>query len=122
MKKVLIVDDEAEIRQNIKLLIESRFKCKILEASDGHEAARKLYNDNIDVLITDLRMPKSSGIGLIRQIQFLKDDQKPKGIVIISGSIDDLISEELGHKGILALSKPFNEDVLVSHLGKFLET
>lgn len=75
MKKlsVLVVDDEAQILNQMKIALED-FVDSLFVAKDGEEALEILSNEKIDILITDILMPKMDGIKLIttmreRQIQ-----------------------------------------------------
>jgi len=67
MIKVMIVDDEPYIRQGLKILIDwEHFGFKIsAEASNGHEAVKILENTEIDLVITDIKMPHMDGLELI---------------------------------------------------------
>jgi len=67
---ILYVEDEEILRTEISTLLEGFFK-KVLVASNGEEAF-DIYNknkDNIDILITDVNMPKMNGMDLISQIR-----------------------------------------------------
>jgi CheY-like chemotaxis protein len=62
--KILVVDDEAEIRKTIRLQLEGTIY-EILEAEDGEQGIQILDNENIlevEVIICDVRMPKVNGI------------------------------------------------------------
>lgn len=63
---VLVVDDEGEIRETLITFLESMdIFSTIIEASDGAEAMRKCQNQQFDVIITDLMMPKVRGVEFI---------------------------------------------------------
>lgn len=95
MYKVLIVDDEAPIREGIADTI--RHGCPrfspIYEASDGEEALNLAHEISPDLIITDIQMPRRDGIDLIAQ---LKADHPDLSVIIISG-FDDF---EYAHKGL----------------------
>lgn len=95
MYKVLIVDDEALIREGIAATIQSgcpRFG-PIYEASDGDEALNLAHEISPDLVITDIQMPRRDGIDLIEQ---LKADNPDLSVIIISG-FDDF---EYARKGL----------------------
>lgn len=84
MKKVLIAEDEKVIRQGLKAMI-SRSSIEveeIIECSNGEEALKILNNQSIDVLFTDIRMPKMDGLALLQEVSKLQS--KPE-VVVISG-------------------------------------
>ena len=61
--QILVVDDESNIRRVLVGGLE-RLGYEVHEASDGEEAMRFLGSHHIDLLITDLRMPKMDGMAL----------------------------------------------------------
>ncbi|PCJ54706.1 MAG: response regulator [Planctomycetota bacterium] len=66
--KILLVDDDDGFRASVCtcLTLEGY---SVIEASDGIEALKVLYNQNIDLLITDILMPVMDGIGLSIKIR-----------------------------------------------------
>lgn len=74
MKSVLIVEDEKLIRKGIKIMIQ---RCgvpieMIMECNNGETALEVLKEQEIDVMLTDIRMPRMDGITLVKQMQNLK--------------------------------------------------
>ena len=71
--KILIVDDEADIRKIVRLLLEKK-GYSVCEASNGLAAIEEVKNGDIDLVIMDIMMPKMSGIeatAKIREISML---------------------------------------------------
>ena len=67
--KILITDDEKEIRKIVRLLLESRGHT-VVEATDGERAVSAVMNDrDIDLCIMDIMMPKLSGIEAVEKIR-----------------------------------------------------
>ena len=65
MHTVLIVDDEKIERKGIRSLVEREDSdCRIMEAENGREAAELLEEENVDILLTDIRMPHMNGMEL----------------------------------------------------------
>lgn len=87
MKTVLIVEDEKMIRQGLRAMIQrSGVPVEvIIECGNGEMALEILQEQKIDVMFTDIRMPKLSGIELVREMQKLP--HKPI-TVVISGYAD----------------------------------
>ena len=85
MIKVMIVDDEPYIRQGLKILInweQHGFKiCE--EAASGNEAIKKLERTNVDLVITDIKMPGMDGLELIEYTR--ENISKPIKFIILSG-------------------------------------
>jgi two-component system, response regulator YesN len=84
MHKVLIVDDESFIRLGIKSIIDRHpsIDFEVTVCSNGLEALKVLEEQEIDILITDIKMPKLDGIGLIKRV--CDRSNKPE-IIILSG-------------------------------------
>lgn len=64
---VLIVDDNDEIREGIRILLESE-RYRVLEAKDGN-VALSVFSDDVDLLILDIMMPGPSGIKVCEEIR-----------------------------------------------------
>ncbi|WP_281885521.1 response regulator [Paenibacillus sp. YYML68] len=88
MRKLLIVDDERNIRVGLKAMLERRFPGKyvVLMAQDGEQALELIRQElPVHIVITDIRMPNMDGIALMQELQSL--EPKPK-LVILSGYDD----------------------------------
>lgn len=112
MKKILIVDDELDIVESLKFVLEtSGYSCyTALNGEDGLKLAKELIPD---LIILDVMMPKINGYKISR---LLKYDNKYKNIPILmitarSQEEDKLIGEETGADEYV--TKPFDlEEVL----------
>lgn len=81
MARILIIDDEPQIRSMLKLMLE-REGYEVVEAPDGVEGI-KIYRQNpADLIITDLIMPNKDGIGMIID---LKKEFPDVNIIAMSG-------------------------------------
>lgn len=94
MKKLLVVEDEKMIRHGIQAMVmRSPVNVdEIILCKNGEEAYEVVKNQRIDVMITDIRMPKKDGITLVKEIQAL--EHVPK-VVVISGYDDFSYAVEL---------------------------
>ena len=84
MNKVLIVEDEKMIRKGIVAML-NRAPIpinEIIECRNGEEALEILLHTKIDMMITDIRMPKMDGITLVKQLQDLPD---MPAVLVVSG-------------------------------------
>lgn len=85
MRKILIVEDNNEIRKKIKDILINRLPLtRIFEAADTETAEDIFTNDHPDVIITDLRLPGNGGLWLTEQIK-LSHPQMP---IIINSNFD----------------------------------
>ena len=112
MKTVLIVEDEKMIRQGIRAMIQrSGVPIEvIMECSNGEMALEILQSQKVDVMFTDIRMPKMTGIELVQKIQELPE--KPI-IIAISGFADFSYAVEMLRMGAREyLLKPVEREKL----------
>ncbi len=107
--KILVVDDDsASIEAVIEVL--EREGYDLSAASGGHEALRMLASEDIDVVITDEKMPDLSGIDLLKHI---KDNYPYTQVIILTGygSIDSAVqATKAGADGYL--EKPIQINIL----------
>ncbi|MCG8605832.1 response regulator [bacterium] len=69
----MIVDDEEEIAQLMSETLEL-WGYNAITAQDGEEALVKFNETPIDIVITDLKLPKINGVSLVEKVKSLKDD------------------------------------------------
>lgn len=89
MDRLLIVEDELQIRRGLRA-IAGRAGIEIgeiLECKNGEEALALLEETHVDVMFTDIRMPRMDGLALIRAVQELPTGTRPE-IVVVSGYDD----------------------------------
>jgi CheY-like chemotaxis protein len=87
-KKILIADDDPELREVIKDSIELLApQTRFIEAQDGQIALSKLRNEKFDLLIMDLAMPRLDGKGLLQSLAKLPKDHRPGYVLVLSGSL-----------------------------------
>lgn len=80
-KKVLIVDDAADSRLTLKLLLKAH-NVEILEANDGLEGWKQIIKERPDLILLDLHMPNKDGFQILRD---LEEEWIDIPVVIISG-------------------------------------
>ncbi|MCA1755560.1 MAG: sigma-54 dependent transcriptional regulator [Spirochaeta sp.] len=116
---VLVVDDEKNIREGLGKALELD-EHNILLAADGQEAWETIENEEIDLIITDLRMPRLSGEELLRRVV----DSYPTVQVIIltgHGTIETAV-QAMRDGAFDFLTKPVNLDRLSLLVRRALST
>jgi len=114
--KILVVDDEAEVREVIKLQLESNKGLNVLEAVDGQDAIDILKSGdnmvNVGVILCDIRMPRVNGVECI---QFIREQAPGIPIVVVTGYPDAELATDLLEKGVKDyLVKPVEREKLLA--------
>ncbi|AGT27705.1 sigma-54-dependent transcriptional regulator [Borrelia miyamotoi] len=89
MSKLLVADDEKNIREGIATYLEEEGYF-VFTASDGEEALETIENEKIDAIISDLRMPQISGEELLRIVKD-KNPNIPFIILTAHGTVDSAV-------------------------------
>ncbi len=116
--KILIVDDEIMIRNVIKEYLENEsYTC--IEAENGEQAIDFVkFNDDIDLIIMDIMMPKLDGFSACKEIKKIKDIP----IIVLSArteEFDKLVGFDLGIDDYV--TKPFSPKELVARIKAVLK-
>lgn len=80
MSKILVVDDQASIREIVRAYLETVHQCRVVEAVDGVDAVKKLLGETFDLVVTDLVMPGMNGLELVG---YLRRDKAFKHLPVI---------------------------------------
>jgi CheY-like chemotaxis protein len=113
MGRVLVIDDEPQIRSMLRMMLE-RAGYEVEEAPDGIEGIRIYRNKPVDLIISDLIMPNKDGIGMI--IELKKEFPDVKIIAMSGGGLNKPEGYLEGAKKLGAqrtLTKPINRDELL---------
>ena len=116
-KKILIVDDESEMRVALETTLK-REKFQLTCAEDGKKALDVLEDEDFDLVLTDVRMPKLNGLELLRAVK----EKSPKTQVVVMtayGTIDNAVAAmKEGAFDYLIKGSGFSADVLVSTVNR----
>jgi two-component system, chemotaxis family, chemotaxis protein CheY len=118
-KTILAVDDSASVRQMVSFTLKQA-GYNVIEASDGQDAMTKLKEASVQMVITDLNMPRLDGIGLIKGV---RGDSRHKfiPIVMLTTESQDSKKQEARAAGATGwIVKPFKQDQLLSVVKKVL--
>ncbi len=92
MKKILIAEDEVSLLEMFSSIIENSGNYEITKAFDGEDTLKKIIENQPDIILLDIMMPKKDGIDVLID---LKSNPKTKNIpVIILSNISDKIQIE----------------------------
>jgi two-component system, OmpR family, KDP operon response regulator KdpE len=112
VRKVLVVDDEAQMRRVLRASLIVR-GYDVVEASSGEEALQKLNDDGCHLVLLDLNLPGIDGIETCRKIR--ANSQIPVIVVSIRDSAKDrAAADAAGANGYV--TKPFSVDTILSRI------
>lgn len=118
MKKILIVDDE----KNMRWILQKNLKeegLAILEAGDGEEALRLFFDEDPDLVVLDYRMPILDGMEVLKRMKSV-NEEVPVIMITAHGNMDAAIEAmKLGATDYI--SKPFDMDELKITVKKALK-
>ena len=116
--RILVVDDEADVRRFLRLVLEDG-GYEVIEAADGKQALRQVREAPMDLVITDLVMPEQEGI---ETIQALQREVPGVAIIAISGAFGGHFLEVAQMMGANAvLSKPVGAELLLTTVTAVLQ-
>jgi YesN/AraC family two-component response regulator len=121
MARILIIDDEPQIRSMLKLMLE-RDGYEVVEAPDGVEGIRVYRQNPADLIITDLIMPNKDGIGMI--IDLKKEFPGVKIIAMSGGGLNKPDGYLKGAKKLGAfctLTKPIDREEILRVVAAILK-
>ncbi len=119
-KNILVVDDEEDITLSIINYLKKHIPdLNTLAAFDGEKALQIIKSTNIDILITDIRMPGISGIDLLLELKKVNPDAKA---IVITAFGSDLLKRKSENAGALHyVEKPFKLSHLCTLIKKIIE-
>lgn len=119
MKKILLVDDEPQLVEMVKMRLEAN-NYEVILASDGEEALEKARGEKPDLIILDIMLPKLDGYKVCRMLKF---DDKYSSIPVImftarSQESEKSMGEEVGADAYII--KPFEPQMLLGKIKELL--
>ena len=119
-RRILVVDDNDDVRSILVVLLERSGGYETLEAGTGEEAVEKVISGKPDVILTDIILPGINGVDATKAI---KNNPSTAQIPIIAYSALPLVGwkEQALKAGMVTyLQKPFNLQLLMETIQKFI--
>ncbi len=114
-KSILIIDDEISIRDSLSSFFKDD-NYVVFTAEDGESGLNIFFNEKIDIVLTDLRMPKKDGIEVMQTIHKANPDT-PMIVVSGAGKKEDIIKAlRMGAKDYI--TKPVTDFDIIRHTVK----
>jgi len=119
MSTILIVDDKSSLRKVLRQTLEDDGKHTLLEAEDGEQALETIKNKHVDVVISDIKMPKVDGMTLLRMIKEI-DQEIVVLIMTAYGTIETAV-EAMKLGAYDYITKPFSTEQVRLTVEKAIE-
>jgi two-component system, chemotaxis family, chemotaxis protein CheY len=116
--RVLIVDDSALARRNLRQILESA-NCEVAEAEDGLTALERYFLEKPDVVLLDLVMRGMYGLDVLEKLRQLDPSAK---VVVVTADVQtssQLLVDQAGAKAFI--TKPFDREEILGILNTVLE-
>jgi CheY-like chemotaxis protein/anti-sigma regulatory factor (Ser/Thr protein kinase) len=118
MKKILIAEDDPSEREGLSALLRSSgFAVKV--AADGVEALQRIQQEKFDLLLTDIWMPRMSGLDLLSR---LPNDYRPRVVVMTADDKAETLCDALHEKAYQYITKPFDPKQLLELIRSALQS
>jgi two-component system chemotaxis response regulator CheY len=116
---ILAVDDSASMRQMVKFTL-SHAGYAVVEAADGVQALEYARGNSVDLVLTDVNMPRMDGITLVRELRMLEAYKFVPMLVLTTeaGAEKKMEGKQAGATGWLV--KPFNPEKLLATIARVL--
>ena len=117
MTRVLIVDDAAFIRLQLKQMLQKNSFEVVGEAENGKVALMKIRELKPDIVTLDITMPEMDGLQCLEELK--KSDYMPTVIMVTAMGQEPFVRKAVmdGAKGFIV--KPYKEDIVIKNLNKF---
>lgn len=120
MPSILVVEDSPTMRQLITFVMKRISNAKVIEATDGVDALKKLSSEKIDLILADINMPVMDGLKLV---SLVKNNQSYKNIPVIIITAEGAREDKERALAIGAnayLAKPIETQELISLVNSFI--
>lgn len=119
MNRILVVDDEINMQVVLRAMLKKE-GYEVFTAPDGREALKVLADDDIDVVVTDLKMPNLDGMGLLERVAA---DYPAVPVIMITAHGTVATAVDALKKGAFDyVTKPFEQDELKNVVLKAIKT
>lgn len=119
MATILAVDDSASMRQMVSFTLKGA-GYDVVEAADGEQALQMARSKQVNLVLTDVNMPKMDGITLIRQLRTLPNYKFTPMLMLTTESAVDKKQEGKAAGATGWIVKPFNPEQLLATIKKVL--
>lgn len=120
-KTILIADDSESIRELVEMTLTSAGYL-VIKSEDGEQALQQMNGQTIDLVITDLNMPKIDGINLIREIRSNQQYSTTPVLLLTTESLASKKDEAKAAGATGWIVKPFVQEKLLAVVQKVIRS
>ncbi len=118
-QRILVVDDELDMLMLLRMMIEDSTDYEVETTNNASEALKIVTEKDVDLVISDLKMPGLDGMELFDEVKDIRSDI-PVIIITAYGSLE--IADEAMKKGVADfITKPFRKDNILFTINRVLE-
>ncbi|MEP0914419.1 response regulator [Leptolyngbya sp. GB1-A1] len=120
VRKILVVDDEADLRNLIQTCLELIGGWQVITAGSGVEALQEAQNRKLDAILLDLMMPELDGLAILQQLRS-NDKTKQIPVVLLTAKGRMFEKDQIDRLNVLGMiKKPFNPVKLAAQIEALL--
>ena len=105
-RSILIVDDEAEIRETLTEILTGA-QHRVVAVDSGREALERMAAEEFDVILTDMRMPDLDGRALYQAIEARWPGRSARVVFVTGDTLASALREFVAESGRRVIEKPF---------------
>jgi two-component system chemotaxis response regulator CheY len=119
VKTIMTVDDSASLRQMVSFVLRGG-GYDVVEAMDGLDALSKLKGRDLDLIVTDINMPRMDGLEFTRQLRAMPQYKFVPIVLLTTESHPEKKQEGKAAGATAWIAKPFNPDQLLAVVKKVM--
>ncbi len=120
MPTILVVEDSPTMRQLISFAMKRIPGSKVIEASDGVDALKKLSSEKIDMMLVDINMPVMNGLKLLSLVRENNSYKNTPVIVITTEGAEEDKKRAIALGASAYLTKPIQTQELIKVVSGFI--
>jgi len=120
MKRVLVVDDSSTTRALIVATIEEMEGFETIEAPNGFEALKRIPQQPLDLILTDINMPDINGLEIVHFVKHHPDYRSIPLIIVSTEGSDEDVKRGMDLGAAAYVKKPFEPEQLKSTIRRLV--
>jgi signal transduction histidine kinase len=119
--RVLVVEDDNAVAAMLVRVLERQLKCEVTRVGDGIAAQELLTAEDFGLIVSDVRMPRATGVDLLRWIQSERPQLRPQLLFVTGDASGSALNRELEGAGVPVLRKPLAPATLIERVRALID-